>query len=93
MGADAAAAAASVETLAAQLGWRSAASEDAGVLEAAVGASLGRREHLLAATRHLSEGEQEAVRGGLSGVRFLDLAGLPPDASAILAAMRREFGV
>ena len=93
MGADFADAAAIGRTLAAALDWPFVAGDDPHVLHAIIATVLGRREHLLAATLSLTDGDRRTVRGELLGVRFLDLAEHSAVESEILATMCREFGV
>jgi hypothetical protein len=79
--------------LAQDLGWRHVAAADPDALHVIVARTLGRREHLVVTSRPLTAGEQEAVRGELHGVRFVDLAQQPgPDADSV-RTIRREFGL
>lgn len=78
--------------LAAELDWPLVESDNPGALHAIVADVLGRRQHLLAVTPHLTERDQQTIRGALLGVRFLDLPGAASPAE-IVATLRREFGV
>jgi hypothetical protein len=79
--------------LAETLGWPLVDAHAPDALHIAVARVLGRREHLVATSAPLSPGDQDTVRGGLLGVRFVDLADRRDDAEEIIAAIRREFGL
>lgn len=81
------------EALAAELGWRTAASDDAHALQEIVAGVLGRRQHLVITTRPLSAEEHAIVRGDLHGVRFVDLLDQRGTASETVVAIRRDFGL
>jgi hypothetical protein len=79
--------------LAQDLGWLHVAAADPHELHVIVARTLGRREHLVVTSRWLAASEQEAVRGELHGVRFVDLAQQSRSDTDIVHAIRYEFGL
>jgi hypothetical protein len=92
MGVDAGAAA-TARALADALGWRLAEGGEPDQLHATVARVLGRREHLVVASAPLTDDAQQTVRGGLHGVRFVDLADRGGEARTVVHAIRRDFGL
>ena len=81
------------QALADELGWPLTEGDGPGALHAFVTHTLGRREHLVIATAQLAAEDQQIVRGDRRGVRFVDLAAPGQPRDAIVAWIRREFGV
>lgn len=93
MGVDAAGTAAVSRTLARELGWGLLDASEPHALHAIVARVLGRREHLVVTSAPLTVDVQQAVRGDLHGLRFVDLAdyrGQPDDS---VRTIRRAFGL
>ena len=93
MSEDGVAAAGTARALAAALDWRRAEARDPHALHATAAAVLGRREHLIVASRALSAAEQAVIRGDLRNVRFVDVAAEPADMDARVHAIRNDFGL
>jgi hypothetical protein len=84
------------EALADRLGWplvNADAPYPRDKLQATIADVLGRREHLVVTSAPLDAGAQQAARGDLRGVRFLDLADQGGDPDDIVRTIRREFGI
>ena len=79
--------------LAAALDWRILDARDPRSIRAEVARTLGRREHLVVAAGPLTAENQQAIRGDLHGVRFVDLATSQGDEHDIVRAIRDEFGL
>jgi hypothetical protein len=81
------------QTLAAEIGWPVAEWPAPGALPGIVAHTLGRREHLLVTSAPLSASDQDTVRGGRHGVRFVDLTDRGQGRDEIVRAIRLEFGL
>ena len=93
MGADPARMRPAALALSRELGWPLIDAAEPDTLHASLSAALGRREHRVVASPVLSSVDQQAVRGELRGVRFVDLADHPGDLADLIGAVRRDFGV
>lgn len=79
--------------LADELAWPMIDQPDLRTLPAVVATTLGRREHLLVVSAPIASRDQDAVRGALHGVRFVDLDDQAAAPEAVARFIRAEFGM